>query len=155
MYQICLLQIFPPGQWHVFAFSVVYFKAPIVCLLFFLNMAEFYPLEICLVFIQQIFIQPLVCMGFTGGSHSKESICNVGDLGSIPGLGKSPRGGHGNPLQHSCLENSMDRGAWWAAVHGVAKSRTQLRFRNSPFHSISTQINMSLTENVDLGKKKA
>ena len=55
-----------------------------------------------------------------------ESACNVGDLGSIPGLGRSPGGGHGNPLQYSCLENPMDRGAWQAAVHGVAKSRTWL-----------------------------
>ena len=44
------------------------------------------------------------------------------DLGSVPGLGKSPGGGHGNPLQYSCLENPTDRGAWWAAVHGVAES---------------------------------
>ena len=44
-------------------------------------------------------------MGFPGGSHSKESACNAGDLGLIPGLGRSPGGGHGNPLQHSCLEN--------------------------------------------------
>ena len=47
----------------------------------------------------------------SGGSNSKESICNMGDLGSIPGLGRFPGEGHGNPLQHSCLENSMDRGA--------------------------------------------
>ena len=56
----------------------------------------------------------------------KESACNVGDLGSIPGLGRSPGGGHGNPFQYSCLENPMDRGAWRATVHGVAKSRTRL-----------------------------
>ena len=59
-----------------------------------------------------------------GGPDGKESACNVGDLGLIPGLGRSPGGGHGNPLQYSCLENSMDRGAWRATVHGVAKSRT-------------------------------
>ena len=53
-------------------------------------------------------------MGFPGGSDGKESACNVGYLGSIPELGRSPGGGHGNPLQYSCLENSMDRGAWWA-----------------------------------------
>ena len=53
-------------------------------------------------------------MGFPGGSDGKESTCNVGDLGSIPKLGRSSGGGHGNPLQYSCLENSMDRGAWWA-----------------------------------------
>ena len=51
---------------------------------------------------------------------------DVRDVGLIPGLGRSPGGDHGNPLQYSCLENPMDRGAWWAAVHGVAKSRTQL-----------------------------
>ena len=54
----------------------------------------------------------------------KESACNAGDTGSIPGLGRSPGEGNGNALQFSCLENPMDRGAWWAAVHGVAKSRT-------------------------------
>ena len=51
---------------------------------------------------------------------------DVRDVGSIPGSGRSPGGGHGNPLQYSCLENPMDRGAWWATVHGVAKSRTRL-----------------------------
>ena len=64
--------------------------------------------------------------GFPGGSDGKESVCNVRDLGSIPGLGRSPGGGHGNRLQYSCLENSMDRGAWWATVHGVTKSQTRL-----------------------------
>ena len=59
-------------------------------------------------------------------SVSKESTCNVGDLSLIPGLGRSPEGGHGNPHQHSCLENPMDRGAWWAAVCGVAKCQTRL-----------------------------
>ena len=102
------------------------------------------------------------CLGFPGGSDGKESVCNAGDtgsipgwgissgegigyplqyswaslviksahssgdLGSIPGLGRSPGGRHGNPLQYSCLENSMDRGAWLAAVHGIAKSWTRL-----------------------------
>ena len=62
---------------------------------------------------------------FPGGSHVKESVCNVGDPGSIPGLGRSPGDGNGNPLQYSCLENPMDRGAWQATVHAVAKCRTQ------------------------------
>ena len=53
-----------------------------------------------------------VFLGFPGGSGGKESACNSGDLGSIPGLGRSPGGGQGNPLQYSCLENSMDRGDW-------------------------------------------
>ena len=50
----------------------------------------------------------------------------VRDTGSIPGWGRSPGGSHGNPLQYSCLENPMDRGAWWATIHGLAKSRSQL-----------------------------
>ena len=57
----------------------------------------------------------------------KESACNAGDPGSIPGWGRSPGEGNGNPLQYACLENSMDGGAWWALVHGVTKSRTRLR----------------------------
>ena len=60
------------------------------------------------------------------GSQVKVSACNAGDLGSIPGLGRSPGKGNGNPLQYSCLENPMDGGAWWATVHRVAKSQTQL-----------------------------
>ena len=63
-------------------------------------------------------------MGFPGGSDGKESTCNAGDLGLIPGSGKSPKEGNGYPLQYSCLGNPMDRGAWWVAVHGVAKSQT-------------------------------
>ena len=51
----------------------------------------------------------------------------VGDVGSLPGSGRSLGGGHGNPLQYSCLENAMNRGAWWASVHRVAKDRTQLK----------------------------
>ena len=61
-------------------------------------------------------------MGFPGDSNGKESACNVGDLSSIPGLGRSPGEGNGYPLQYSWLENPMDRGAWWATVHGIAKS---------------------------------
>ena len=61
-----------------------------------------------------------------GGLDSKESACNAGDLGLIPGLGRSPEGGHGNPLQGSLLENPMDKGAWQATVHGITKSQTQL-----------------------------
>jgi len=61
-------------------------------------------------------------LGFPGGSNTKESACNVGDPGSVPGLGKSPGEGNGYPLQYSCLENSTDRGACRATVHGVAVS---------------------------------
>ena len=63
---------------------------------------------------------------FPGGSEVKASACNVRDLGSIPGSGSSPGEGNGNPLQYSCLENPMDRGAWWATDHGVVKSRAWL-----------------------------
>ena len=68
--------------------------------------------------------------GFFGGSAVKNLPNNAGtagDVGSIPGSGRSPGGGHGYPLQYSCLENSMDRGAWWATVHGVAKTQTRLK----------------------------
>ena len=66
-------------------------------------------------------------LGFPGGSEYKASACNAGDLGLIPGWGRSPGEGNGNPLQYSCLENPMDGEAWWATVHGVAKSQTRLR----------------------------
>ena len=66
------------------------------------------------------------CLGFPGGSEVKAPACNLGYLGSVPGLGRFPEEGNGNPLQYSCLENPMDRGAWWATVHGVTKSQTQL-----------------------------
>ena len=65
-------------------------------------------------------------MGFPGGSEGKESACYAGDVGLIPGLGRSPGEEKGYPLQYSCLENSMERGAWEAIVHGVAKSQTEL-----------------------------
>ena len=65
--------------------------------------------------------------GFPGGSDYKQSACNAGNPGLIPGSGRSHRGGNGNPLQYSCLENCMDRGAWPAIVHVVRKSRKQLR----------------------------
>ena len=65
-------------------------------------------------------------MGFPDGSDGKESTCDVGDLGSIPGSARSPGVGNDNSLQYSCLENSMDRRTWWATVHGVAKSWTGL-----------------------------
>ena len=61
-----------------------------------------------------------------GGSNGEESACNAGNLGSIPGKGKSPGEGNCHPLQYSCLENPMDRGAWWATVRGVGKSQTEL-----------------------------
>ena len=67
-----------------------------------------------------------IVLGFPGGSAGKESACNAGDLGSIPGLGRSPGEENGKPRQYSCLENSMDRGAWRDTVHGVARVRHNL-----------------------------
>ena len=66
----------------------------------------------------------VISRGFPGGLEVKVSACNAGDLGLIPGSGRSPGEGNDSPLQYSCLENPMDREAWWATVHGVAKSWT-------------------------------
>ena len=73
--------------------------------------------------------QALVCVCSSVG---KESACNAGDLGSIPGSGRSPGEGHGNPLQDPCLENPMDRGAWWATVHRVARVGHSLATKPPP-----------------------
>ena len=70
------------------------------------------------------FVGASASIDFPGASDSKDSACNAGDLGSLPGLGRSPGEGNGNPLQYSCLENPMDRGACWATVHRIAKSLT-------------------------------
>ena len=67
-----------------------------------------------------------ITRSFPGDSDGKEPACNAGDLCLIPGLGRSPGEGNGYPLKYSCLENSMDRGAWWAIVRGVAEPWTQL-----------------------------
>ena len=68
-----------------------------------------------------------ICTGFPGGSVVKNPSANAVDSGLIPQSGRSPGEGNGNPLQYSCLENPVDRGAWWAAVHSAAQSRTQLK----------------------------
>ena len=67
-----------------------------------------------------------ICMGFPGSLDNKESACNARDLSLIPGLGRSPGKGNGYPLKYSCMENSMGREAWWATVHGTAKSQKWL-----------------------------
>ena len=75
--------------------------------------------------------QLYIYMSFPGGSVDKESTCNAGDaghVGSVPESGRSAGGGHGNPLQYHCLENPMDRGAWWVTVHRVSKSQTRLKW---------------------------
>ena len=77
-------------------------------------------------------------MGFPGGSGGKESTFSAGDPSLIPESGKFPGEGNGNPLQYSCLENSVDGGAWWTTVHGVTKSQTQLSDSHFHFHKLWT-----------------
>ena len=82
-----------------------------------------------------------------GGSEVKASTFNAGDLGSIPGLGRSPGEGNGNPLQYSCLENPMDGGAWWAIVHGVAKSQTRLSDFTHSLRALVRRVSVTKGEN--------
>ena len=86
--------------------------------------------------ILQVLFGPLHFNLVPGGSDGKASAYNVGDLGWIPGLGRSPGEGNGNPLQYSCLENPMDKGAWWATVHGVARARHNLATKFSRKHTL-------------------
>ena len=78
---------------------------------------------VCCTLVQSIKDRANKLMDFPGGSDGKESACNAGDQGLIPGSGISPGEGNGNPFQYSYLENTMDRGAWWATVHGGHKTR--------------------------------
>ena len=79
------------------------------------------------------FVPPSPSLRLLWGLNGKESTCNAGDAGSIPRSEGSPGGGHSNPLQYSCLKDPMDRGVWWAAVHGVAKSQTRLNGLRTEF----------------------
>ena len=92
--------------------------------------------------VRGVFLLPL---DFPGGSDGKASASKAGDPDSIPGLGRSPGGGKGNPLQYSCLENPMDRGAWWATVHGAAKEldtteRLHFHFKNNSNDFMHTPV---------------
>ena len=94
-----------------------------------LSVPEFVCLDRCAlgIGVKQAVVYVYECSWASQGRLSgKESACSAGDSGLIPGSGRSPGEGSGNPLQYSCLENSTDRGAWWATVHGVAKSWTRL-----------------------------
>ena len=93
------------------------------------------------IFLQGLGLQYFISsVGFPGGSDGKVSACNAGDPGSIPGGGRSPGEGNGTPLQYSCLENPMDGGAWKAAVHGVAQSRTWLKWPSSSSSSMTQRM---------------
>ena len=87
-------------------------------------------------------------MDFSVGSHGKESACKAVDPGSMPELGRFPGEGNGNPLQYSCLENPMDRGAWQATVNGVAKSQTQLSHQTTSTELVSVQCTVCWFSNV-------
>ena len=87
----------------------------------------------------------LYSTGFPGGSEVKASASNAGDPDSIPGSGRSPREGNGNPLQYSCLENPMDEEAWQATVHGVVKSRTRLSNFTHSLYSTGNYVQYSVT----------
>ena len=76
----------------------------------------------------------------SGSSDGKDSTCNAGDMGLFPGLGRSPGEGNGKPLQYSCLENSVDRGAWWAIVHGVTESDMTEQLTHTHTHFCSHEI---------------
>ena len=91
-------------------------------------------------------------MGFPGGSDHKESDCNMGDPGSIPGSGRSPGEGSGCPLQYSCLENSMDRGVWWATVHGITELDMTEQFNT--FNTLVT-VKWIRRKNAQSGSKAA
>ena len=80
------------------------------------------------------------CVGFPDGSVGKESTCNAGIWGSIPGLGTPPGEGKGNPLHYSCLGNPTDRGAWWATVHGVTRVRHNLVTKSPPPQSHNSSV---------------
>ena len=81
-----------------------------------------------------------ISLGFPHNSVGKSSACNAGDLGLIPGLGRSPGEGNGNPLQYSCLENSMDRGSWQATVHRIARGGHNLTTKPPSPHPFRFQM---------------
>ena len=83
-------------------------------------------------FLQQHYFLNKVYTVIPGGSDGKESACSAGDLGSIPGSGRSLGEGNGNPLQYSCLDNPIDTGAWWATVYGVARVGYNLATKPTP-----------------------
>ena len=86
----------------------------------------------------------LSILGFPHSSVGKESSCNAGDLGSIPGLGRSPGEGNGNPLQYFCLENPMDRGTWWSTLHGATRVRHDIATKPSSIYFTHDSVYISM-----------
>ena len=131
----------PVGISSVCICQSLYLIGPVVAIILFLR----YFLQ--LVFKMGQFVFPLYTVwnkSFPGSSDGKETACSVGNPGSIPGLRRSPGEGKGYPLQYSCLENSMERGAWWVTVHGVTKTLTQLSNYHPPPPQKNTQFEMCL-----------
>ena len=104
------------------------------------------------------FLKKSVNAGFPRDSDGKESTCNAGDPGSIPGSGRSPGEANGYPIQYSCLENSMDRGAWWDTVHGATEkiTKTKIYFGGYRFihtRNISTLLHLYSSKKISLNYK--
>ena len=120
--------IYYPDVWNILSFGDFLYPENnfVLKAIFFIKNIFLFSFGQCFSYFFPTFLIRLWSQGFPGGSEVKAPACNAGDLGSIPGSRRSPGEGNGNPLQYSCLENRMDRGAWWATVHGVAKSRTRL-----------------------------
>ena len=107
-------------------FSFAYGGIPSLCSLLALRPWLHFSFTIVTIYLTDTFMKLPWNQGFPGGLYGKESVCNAGDPGSVSGSGRSPGGGHGNPLQYSCLEYPMNRGIWGTRVPGVAESRTGL-----------------------------
>ena len=139
--------------WHCFHCFPIYFPSMSLMLLLsvlvYQSSKAFQPFSIralwLFLFINyQIIEWPIHCFGFPGGASDKASARDIRDVGLIPGLGRSPGGGHGNPLKYSCLENPMDRGAWGAIVRRVPKSQTQLKWLST--HTVHYYMQMFIDE---------
>ena len=111
-------------HWHSYNITYIYYNCTVIYILYIIST------------VIEVFY-------YLGGSNGKESACSVGDLGLIPGMGRAPGGGHGNPLQYSCLENFIDRRAWRATAHGVTERRTQLNdwLTHKSFSWVQEKIN--------------
>ena len=120
-------------SWHVSSWV-----SPVWDSLCLLDLIDHFLFHVREIFNYNLFKNFLIPFLFPGGSDCKASAYDVGDLGSIPGSGRYPGEGNGNPLQYSCLENPRDRGAWWAVVYGVAQSWIRLKRLSSSSSRVFT-----------------